>query len=268
VDASDQANAVNSLFADGSLQTVRDYLSLPNGSGWDTTQHSVTRYEYFAYAADSGYSPDQPYRVIDASNNKQYFYYNANNQQVVSWTFWDDPATVAEEAVRSLNINKLDAQGRTINSIRIVDPDVQLDETVAAILVNVDTYINNHLTESGFEAIIQSRTFYNSIGKVDRSIDENNILTKYLYDEIGNLAETFVYVSETAFTANFANYINTGSLTGILTLSQTIYDAEGRAIVSVGPYDPPKRFTTCSAVSNAPDAGPMSASPMTTWLIL
>ncbi len=52
-----------------------------------------------------------------------------------------------------------------------------------------------HLNEqqTGVEAVALSYSDYNSIGKVNTSIDENGILTQYHYDETGNLAETLVY---------------------------------------------------------------------------
>ena len=42
-------------------------------------------------------------------------------------------------------------------------------------------------------AIFLSETNYNSIGKPDTTEDENHIVTKYWYDETGNLVETEVY---------------------------------------------------------------------------
>ncbi|HIJ72033.1 MAG TPA: RHS repeat protein [Planctomycetes bacterium] len=72
--------------------------------------------------------------------------------------------------------------------------------------------------------------------KVDYTINQDGVLTKYEYDENGNLVETIVYEDKSAYETWYWNY--PASLNRILTVSQTLYDAEGRVHVSVSAHDP------------------------------
>ncbi|MEN6309508.1 MAG: Tox-REase-5 domain-containing protein [Anaerohalosphaeraceae bacterium] len=215
-------------------KTPKSYSELFNNWSANASNSSVTSYTYFEYATDSGYSPDQPYSVTGPDGQTQYFWYDADNHQLASWTLWDDTATGANPDKRILTYNQTDVQGRTIATYRVVQ-----DLTAAGTPMDVAVLLA-HLNEqqAGVETVALSYSDYNSIGKVNTSIDENGILTQYHYDETGNLAETLVYSSFAAYQANYTNYLTTGNTTGILTISRTFYDTEGRAIVAVGPYDP------------------------------
>jgi len=79
--------------------------------------------------------------------------------------------------------------------------------------------VGGDATES---TVTLSRTIYNSIGRVEESINELRMKTRYFYDEMGQLVET-----DTIDANN-----------DVLTVSRTLYDADGRVLVSVGPYDP------------------------------
>ena len=193
----------------------------------DPAIHPMTRY---GYDPNSSGSPDQPYWVQDATGAVQYFRYDLNNQQKASWTLRDDPSTTAVEAVRILNINETDAQGRNKRSIQITDDG---SIPVVTILSDAEGYIS---ANPQFEAVVQNQTFYNDIGKADFTIDSYGIVTKYEYDETGSLVETLVYENVAAFIANYQLYPT--DLTGILTISRTLYDKEGRTIVAIGPYAP------------------------------
>jgi len=163
--------------------------------------HIVTSYVYDAVKSNSS---DQPYKIIDPSGTERFFYYDDNGRQKYSWYEWDDPAdgnTDTDKWVYSFN--DVDAQGRSIRTRRVVDVDNDLN--------------NGNETET-----ILGQTVYNSIGKVDISEDQHGNKTIYDYDELGNLVETRTYDP---------SY-------NLLTVSQTLYDADGRVLVSVGPYDP------------------------------
>ncbi|HML74991.1 MAG TPA: choice-of-anchor K domain-containing protein [Anaerohalosphaeraceae bacterium] len=215
-------------------KTPKSYSELFNNWSANTTNSSVTSYTYFEYATDSGYSPDQPYSVTGPDGQTQYFWYDADNHQLASWTLWDDAATGADPDKRILTYNQPDVQGRTIATYRVVQ-----DLTAAGTPMDVAVLLA-HINEqqTGVEAVALSYSDYNSIGKVNTSIDENGILTQYHYDETGNLVETLVYSSFAAYQTHYTSYLTTGNTTGILTISRTLYDTEGRAIVAVGPYDP------------------------------
>jgi len=217
-----------------SINEPKSYSELFNNWSANTSNSSVTSYTYFEYTTDSGYSPDQPYSVTGPDGQTQYFWYDANNHQLASWTLWDDTATGANPDKRILIYNQPDVQGRTIATYRVVQ-----DLTAAGTPMDVAVLLA-HINEpqTGVEAVALSYSDYNSIGKVNASIDENGILTQYHYDETGNLVETLVYSSFYAYQTHYTNYLTTGNTTGILTISRTLYDTEGRAIVAVGPYDP------------------------------
>ncbi len=217
-----------------STNVPKSYSELVNNWSVNAGNSTITSYTYFEYATDSGYSPDQPYSVTGPDGQTQYFWYDADNHQLASWTLWDDPATGANPDKRIVTYNQPDVQGRTVATYRVVQ-----DLTVAGTPMDVAVllaYINEQ--QAGVEAVALSYSDYNSIGKVNTSIDENGILTQYHYDETGNLAETLVYSSFAAHQANYTNYLTTRDTPGILTISRTLYDTEGRAIVAVGPYDP------------------------------
>lgn len=230
VDIKDAGELASVFTGDPAFGVVKshDDLAVLDDETWS---HIVSKYRYFEAPITEVQSPDQPEWIEDASDNRQYFYYNANNQQVASWSVWDDPNTAAVETVRILNISETDAQGRAVRSVRIVDDAA---ETVGNILADVDDYIN---TDTGVsEAVVQSQMVYNEIGKVDYAVDPYNVVTKYEYDEVGQLVETLVYESFAAFETYYPHY--PADANGILTISRTLYDAEGRSIVSVGPYAP------------------------------
>ena len=72
----------------------------------------------------------------------------------------------------------------------------------------------------------------------DRTIDADGVTTQYEYDALGQLVQTLVYESENARDAHYPGY--PADRAGLLSISQTLYDVEGRAVVSVGPLDPNK----------------------------
>jgi RHS repeat-associated protein len=217
--------------ADNQFETIDDVLTSHSTTTYDSETKLLTQTTQidplgilpdvtttYTYDPASG-SPDQPYAVSDTQGFAQYFQYDQNNQQTSSWYEWENPSdgdTAIDFYVYSVNV--YDDAGRIIRSEQMID-----DAT---------------LGEPYFNARTLSQTVYNSIGKVDYTLDENGLLTKYLYDQTGNTVETLVYSSLSAYNANFANYLGSGSAAGIMTISRTLYDAEGRAIVSVGPYDP------------------------------
>jgi RHS repeat-associated protein/fibro-slime domain-containing protein len=149
-------------------------------------------------------SPDQPYSITDAAGFTRYFYYDDNGNQVKSWYEWDDPSNGVGIYHTVYTHTFYDDQGRIIQTSRQIDTQAP---------------------------IILSQTTYNAIGKPDTVINEFGVLTKYEYDELGNLVETRAYANENDYDP--ANPDN-----NVLTISQTLYDKEGRVLVTVDPHDP------------------------------
>jgi YD repeat-containing protein len=169
----------------------------------------------YGYDKDESNSADQPWSITDAAGLFiQYFAYDENGNQTESWYKWKDAADPCNSATVS-TITEYDAAGRVKRTWR----------QVSNATGNVQDY-----------TVLLSETQYNSIGKVDWAVNENGVLTKYEYDNTGSLVETIVYESKAAFDAWYWDYPN--SLDGVLTVGRTLYDAEGRVRVSVGPYDP------------------------------
>ena len=167
----------------------------------------VTSYLYDEAASgsvDQPYSISAPYYAL-AGNPvyTRYFGYDENGRQVKSWYFWLDPNDPDHEVQVTSN-NVYDDGGRVVEVNR----------------VETDYYDGEPCAPA--DAITLSQTFYNSIGKVDMTVDEANSATVYEYDERGNLVETARYDCNDT----------------LLSVSQTLYDVEGRVVVSVGPFDP------------------------------
>lgn len=75
-----------------------------------------------------------------------------------------------------------------------------------------------------------NETYYNSIGKVDFTINQFEAVTAYNYDELGNLVETRIYNSF----EDFNDFYDVN----IVTIAETLYDKEGRPIVTVDAHAP------------------------------
>jgi len=146
-------------------------------------------------------SSTQPWSIEDAAGFKQYFYYDDNGNQTQTSYNWADPADPCNTAVVK-TITEYDSAGRATKTYRSVDYS---DE-------NIDDY-----------TVLLSETEYNPAGKVDYTVNQNGVLTKYEYDENGNLVETIVYEDKSAYQTWYWNY--PASLNRILTVSQTLYDA-------------------------------------------
>lgn len=226
----------NGYDTQGRLETVTQmdvgYLADPCDP-----HHIITKYWYdqtpthtLSGSADQPYSVSEPYHQGQSPVYTRYSHYNANNQQDASWYFWDDPANGVGNDKRVLTINDLDAQGRVVRTWRKVDTNTNPSAP----------NLSGILTTGPVEGdVILSNTVYNSLGKVEYSIDENNNLTAYSYDELGNGVETRTYnvasVDRSTPTV-VRTYIAYDS--NRLTVSRTFYDDEGRAVAAVGPYDP------------------------------
>ncbi len=129
----------------------------------------------------------------------------ANGNQYKSWYLWDAPEGQTDLYV--ITRNEYDAQNRVIKTSRIVSDNLDGQNPVNEVTL--------------------SETIYNNIGKVESAEGEHlpaksGSLTEYYYDELGNLVETNTYDPQ-------------GHL---LTASRTLYDADDRALVTVGPYAP------------------------------
>jgi fibro-slime domain-containing protein/RHS repeat-associated protein len=166
----------------------------------------------YLYNQDQSYSPDQPYSISEPYYRYQeeqsqapvylrFFEYDDNGNQVLTRENWKDPKG-QDPNLYVFTVNDYDAQGRVVKTRRLID-----DDSDPA----------NPISET-----ILSETYYNGIGKAGTTWDELGNYTQYDYDELGNLVETRTYDSNGTH----------------LTASQNLYDAEGRVIVTAGPYDP------------------------------
>ncbi len=178
--------------------------------------HVITTYtyptdqsgNYLSGSADQPYSISEPYHGAATYNSElekyiNHFQYDDNGNQYKSWYLWDAPAGQPDLYV--ITLNEYDAQNRVIKTRRIVADNLDGQNPVSDVTL--------------------SETIYNSIGKVESAEGEHlpgehGSLTEYYYDELGNLVETNTYDPQ-------------GNL---LTASRTLYDADGRALVTVGPY--------------------------------
>jgi len=141
-------------------------------------------------------APDEPNSITDPSGFTRYFAYDTNGNQVRSWYNWVDPND-ATHTHTVATLTEYDAQGRATKTSR-----------------QIDTQDPNTLSE----------TIYNKIGKPEVVINEHGVTTEYQYDELGNLVETITY-------ASYADYLSYDHLT----ISRTLYDKEGRVIVTQDP---------------------------------
>ena len=158
-----------------------------------------------AYRSGVNYSPypQQPYRVTDPTGVHRYSEYNANGSLVYSYYKWIDPDNATNSCI-VCNESVYDAIGRVIQSKR-------------------------HIQEATGDRVnstqVLSTTAYNSIGKVEYVEDEQGNKTEYYYDELGNNVETWTWTPAPTPDGTYLSY------------SQTLYDKEGRVLLSLGPVE-------------------------------
>jgi len=170
----------------------------------------VTTYTY----DDNSNFPSSPNSITDQAGVTQYFEYDSSGNPTKSWYHCVDPNN-SNNYCNVYNITEYDAMGRAVKTIRDVNQ----------VNGNVNAY-----------TLTLSETQYNSIGRPDTTINQYGALTKYEYDHLGNLVETLLYESWDDYNDHYPDY--PADMNGILTISQTLFDEEGRSIVSIGPYDP------------------------------
>jgi len=167
----------------------------------------VTKYTY----GDAN-APHSPNSITGPDGLARYFAYDESGNQTKSWYEWQD-VNDPNNSCTVVNITEYDAMGRAFKTKR---------------------KITNASGEIGESEVTLSESCYNSIGKPDIVIDQHGGLTKYEYDQLGNLVEIRVYESEQIYNQD----VNYPDPNNCLTVSRTLYDKEGRAVVTVGPYDP------------------------------
>ncbi|MHC4739164.1 MAG: hypothetical protein ACYS9Y_09705 [Planctomycetota bacterium] len=153
---------------------------------------------------DNSNFPTSPISTTDAAEFTRHFEYDENGNQIKSWYYWEDPNDSGNNC-KVYTITEYDAMGRVVKTIRDVNN------------------VNGNVTPS---TVTLSEMEYNLIGKPDITINEHDVMTVYEYDQLGNLVETKVYDS------------NDADVNDIRTITETLYDAEGRAIVTTDPHDP------------------------------
>ena len=185
---------------------------LIDASQIDSAIHPMTCYIYDPNVSNS---PDQPSGITDASGQTQYFRYNANNEQIESWTHWIDPASIEADKF-IFSVPTMDDQGRVIESRQIV----AADENRQTVLSDVP----------------QSYTHYGSTGQADWTLDYTaDTLTQYAADETAQTVEILTW--QVTFDDPGDKTADSFTAGVLLTGSRMLYDAEGRGVVSVGPYE-------------------------------
>ncbi len=194
-----------------SLNRLETITKLDSAGGSDI----ITTYVYDqsqSNSHDQPYKISEPYYSGDSPVYIRHFEYDDKGNQIESWYDWTDPAGSGDTATIK-TVTDYDDVGRVLQTRRVV------------------TVTNNPTGTMQNSDTVLSQTVYNAIGKVDYTINENNIKTAYYYDATGNLVQTstFEYIEDPQ---NPSTYIWFE-----LTTAQTLYDAEGRVLVSVGQFD-------------------------------
>jgi len=167
----------------------------------------VTTYTY----GDAN-APHSPNSITDSAGFTRYFAYDLMGNQIKSWYYWVD-ANNANNSCTVTNITEYDALGRAVKTVRKV------------------TDANGSVSNS---TVTLSKTEYDAIGKADIVVDEHGVVTKYEYDKLGSLVETRVYEDEDTYNSD----MNDPDPNNWLTVSRTVYDRQGRAIVTTEPHKP------------------------------
>ena len=149
--------------------------------------------------------PPSPDSTTEPAGFTRWFEYDKTGSELKSWYYWQDPNN-ANNNCKVYSITEYDAAGRAVRTLREVN---DVNGTVSASVVTL------------------SQTWYNSIDKPCKTIDEFGVVTAYEYDELGNTVETKSYDSNNDYTAG-----------SIRTISQSLYDKAGRAIVAVDAHAP------------------------------
>ena len=227
------------------LYNLQDIANLPH-----SLKHTITAYSY------SG-NDLQPSYITNSAGASTYFSYDENGNQKASWYYWDDTSNNDYISIPNvigydscvITLSEYDSQGRSIRTRRVVQaiandanpPDPDIDSLLA-----------------GSDGEVLSEMKYNSLGKADFTIDQYNNVTKYEYDQIGNLVETRTFTTEAYdiginAQGKIEEYFSDGTVdqehefwtnfetdadTSHLTTSQTLYDTEGRSLLTVGSFDP------------------------------
>jgi YD repeat-containing protein len=201
-------------------------LADPTPGGITSDYDVITSYRYDTDVSGNylSNSPDQPYSISEPHYRNEtaiyihFFEYDNNGRQVRSWYdyIWTD------------------AQGTHTNMVTI---ETVYDDAGRVIRNEREThkYVGEGAPYEETVTVILSETIYNNIGKPEMVEGEHlpgqeGMLTIYEYDDLGNLVETRTYESYSTYTAD--------PVSNILTITQTLYDAEGRVLVTVDAHDP------------------------------
>ena len=197
--------------------------------------HTKVHYEY-----DDNVSATQPAwitSIVSADTTvyydfiKTHFRYDDNERQEKSWTKWDDPSEGTNDSVNNEN----DTIEKSIYSFTFYDDQGRVIYTAQQIETgNVDNASYNSGT-----ALLLSQTFYNSIGQVQYSIDQNGNVTENRYDPAGNVVEVATWhVTDTLPYLTKSDLEDDLTAGDELTVSQTLYNPNGQVILSVDTHEP------------------------------
>jgi len=150
--------------------------------------------------------------TYDLVGNRLYRTVVANGQTIeTEYQYYSDGLAAPIDSCKVTTITEYDDAGRISRTLRDISDTTgtlrDISDTTGSIEPNT---------------VVLSQTCYNSIGKVDWSADEYGSLTEYDYDELGNLVETRAY----------------DPYNNLLTISRTLYDVDGRVLVTVDTHEP------------------------------
>ena len=154
----------------------------------------------------------------------EYFRYDENGNQTLSFSYWDNPATgngiqgngIADILV--VNRTKFDAEGRAIETSQYTFTSIPSQFNSPAGLVDPQ-----QLDDGGYIPDWRTTTIYNLAGQVATLTDRFGNVTENHYDKRGNNVETRTQAV-------------TASGLAVWIVTRTAYDANGRVIATSEPF--------------------------------
>ncbi len=196
-------------YANGNLTQVLQV----DGSGQETVAATFTYDSAGRIASVLNIANDAADSDTDQIDMIRYFVYDANGNQIISYYYWDDPNDGNKAVDNTVaNHTSYDKEGR------VTATEQYVYDTVKTFTAGYD------FGDDGSYRLWSTSTTYNDAGQVETSTDKFGTQTTYVYDDRGNLVETYTQAKD-------------ASGTDVFVVTRTVYDDNGRAIYTTDPHE-------------------------------
>jgi RHS repeat-associated protein len=185
--------------------------------------------------------------TVDVRQNTQYFRYDDNGNQVLTYSVWSEPSGSAQRTLASRTV--FDNEGRAVSTHEYEIPG---DESATLAIVTVETFDSAQSPVNGNQPLGNFRvasefSVFDSEGRVSSSIDRFGKQSITTYDQRGLTIES---------RTQSQGYNTSGVLVTGWLVTRTAYDAQGRTTFVSDPY---------FSASNLPSLGNGATSAGIVW---